>query len=65
MVRTITVQGANETDVKKRALYLEQLNDQETIVLERLSKLAENPKAVMYLKSAILFMGLEMFLNKK
>lgn len=65
MAKIITVQGSTESDEKKRWIYLDELNEQDTVVLERLSKLAENPKAVSYLKSPMLFMGLEMFLNKK
>lgn len=65
MAKIITIQGANQADELKRAACFEILNEQETTVLERLAKLSENPKAVSYLKSPILFGVLEGFLKNK
>lgn len=64
MAKIITVQGHNVQDEDNRAKALEILNDQDTVVLERLSKCCQNDKAVNYFKNSILFKMVESFLAK-
>lgn len=50
MAKIVTVQGVNEPDELKRQAAMEILNEQETIVLERVAELAQSDKAVQYIK---------------
>jgi hypothetical protein len=65
MSRVVTVQGANEKDLDLRADAVDKLLEQPTDVLKRLVELSEMPQAVKYLKSALAFAGLKMFLKSK
>ena len=63
--RIIKVSGANEADLQKRAKVFELLNEEPTVVLERLAELSTIPKAKATLKSFVLFNGLKLTLGKK
>lgn len=60
-----TITGSNQTDLDKRVKAFEALQEQETIVLERLTELSEMPKAVKYLKEWLSFKLLKTWLNNK
>lgn len=63
MPKIITVQGATASDEVKRFECLEKLNDQDTVVLERLAELSNSQKAKNYLTSSILYATLKGFLK--
>jgi len=55
MATIITVTGANPTDEKKRHEAFSELNNLDTVVLERLAQLSKSKKAIGYFKTALMF----------
>ncbi len=63
MPKIITVLGANTKDEQLRLKYLENINDLPTDVLEKLSFLSQQPKAIKAIKNIITWTALKAYLK--